>query len=73
MKLYYNPLSRYSQKVLIAFYEKQVEFEPIVVNVMTPESRAAYEQIYPLGKIPLFQNLPSSSSIWRGITQAERV
>jgi len=55
MKLYYNPLSRYSQKVLIAFYEKKVEFEPMLVSLMSPEGRAAYEQVYPLGKIPLLK------------------
>jgi glutathione S-transferase len=55
MKLYYNPLSTYSQKVLIAFHEKQVAFEPVVVSLMSPEGRAAYEQVYPLGKIPLLK------------------
>jgi len=53
MKLHYNPLSTYSQKALIALYEKGVAFEPVLVSLMTPEGRAAYEAIYPLGKIPL--------------------
>lgn len=53
MKLYYNPLSTYSQKALIAFHEKNVSFEPVIVNLMTPEGRSAFEAIYPLGKIPL--------------------
>ena len=53
MKLHYNPLSTYSQKALIAFHEKGVPFEPALVNLMSPEGRAAYEAIYPLGKIPL--------------------
>lgn len=53
MKLHYNPLSTYSQKVQIALYEKGVAFEPALVDLMTPEGRAAYEQIYPIGKVPL--------------------
>jgi glutathione S-transferase len=68
MKLYYNPLSTYSQKVLIAFYEKQIEFEPILVSLMSPDGRAAYEQVYPLGKVPLLKPaddymIPESSII----------
>jgi glutathione S-transferase len=55
MKLYYNPLSTYSQKALIALHEKQQAFEPVVVNLMTPEGKAEYAKIYPLGKIPLLQ------------------
>ncbi|MCX4026779.1 glutathione S-transferase family protein [Endozoicomonas sp. SM1973] len=53
MKLYYHPLSTYSQKVLIAFYEKEVEFTPYIVNLMDEASKKEYKEIYPLGKIPL--------------------
>ena len=53
MKLYYHPLSTYSQKALIALHEKNVSFEREVVSLMQPESRAAYEKIYPIGKVPL--------------------
>ena len=52
MKLYYAPVSTYSQKALIALYEKGIAFEPELVNLMSPEGRAAYEAIYPLGKVP---------------------
>ncbi len=52
MKLYYNPISTYSQKVLIAFYEKGLEFEPHIVSLMDPDERAKYREVYPLGKIP---------------------
>lgn len=52
MKLYYNPISSYSQKALIAFYEKGVEFEPNVVQLMDPEARQKYRELYPLGKVP---------------------
>ena len=52
MKLYYHPLSTYSQKALIAFHEKGVAFEPQIVNLTDPAARAEYEKLYPLGKIP---------------------
>jgi glutathione S-transferase len=53
MKLYYHPLSTYSQKALIALHEKQLRFEPHIVNVLEESERIQYREIYPLGKIPL--------------------
>jgi glutathione S-transferase len=50
MKLYYIPLSPYSQKVAIALYEKGLPFD--VETTMTPEARAAFSKIAPLGKVP---------------------
>ena len=52
MKLYYNPISTYSQKVLLAFYEKGIEFQPKIIKLMDPESNEEYRKIYPMGKIP---------------------
>ena len=52
MKLYYNPISTYSQKVLLAFYEKGIDFEPNIVKLMDPESEKEYRKVYPMGKIP---------------------
>jgi glutathione S-transferase len=68
MKFYYNTLSTYSQKVLMALYEKNVPFEPSVVNLASPEGRAGYEAIYPIGKIPLLKptedySIPESTII----------
>lgn len=53
MKLYYHPLSSYSQKVLIALYEKGVKCTTEIVNMMDPAAKAAYAKIHPLAKIPL--------------------
>jgi glutathione S-transferase len=68
MKLYYHPLSTYSQKVMIAFNEKGLSYEPCIVDLTTPEGRAAYEQVNPLGKIPFLKpsedwQVPESTSI----------
>jgi glutathione S-transferase len=52
MKLYYHPISSYSQKALIAFYEKGIDFEPNIVQLMDPEARQKYRDVYPLGKVP---------------------
>ena len=52
MKLYYNPISTYSQKTLLAFYEKGIEFEPHIVSLMDPKALEEYRSVYPMGKIP---------------------
>lgn len=53
MKLYYNPVSSYSQKVVLAFYEKEVQFTPEIVNIMDPAAHAEYTKVSPFGKIPI--------------------
>jgi glutathione S-transferase len=67
MHLYFHPLSTYSQKVLIALYEKDVRFTPEIVSVIDPEARAAYKKVYPLAKVPLLvdadRTIPESSII----------
>lgn len=52
MKLYYAPVSAFSQKVLIAFHEKGVPFTPELVNLFDPAARAEYKKVNPLGKVP---------------------
>lgn len=68
MKLYYSPLSTYSQKAMIAFNEKGIAYEPQLVDLFSPDGRAAYEEINPLGKVPYFKpsddwDVPESTSI----------
>ncbi len=53
MKLYYFPLSTYAQKVLIALYEKNIEFASELVDLRDDQQRAEYRKLYPLGKVPL--------------------
>jgi glutathione S-transferase len=55
MKLYYHPLSTYSQKVLIALYEKGIEFEAEIVNLMDAEDHGRYCKTYPMGKVPCME------------------
>ncbi len=68
MELYYYPLSRYSQKVLIACYEKQINFYPRVVNLHDPIARReiyreAQAQSLPILKCQQNNYLPESSII----------
>jgi glutathione S-transferase len=55
MKLYYAPASSYSQRVLIALYEKQAEFIPIEVNLFDVAARDRYTQINPFAKVPTLE------------------
>jgi glutathione S-transferase len=67
MKLYFHPLSTYSQKTLIALYEKEAKFTPEIVNLFDPEKAAEYRRMYPVGKIPVLVDdknfIPESSII----------
>jgi glutathione S-transferase len=64
MKLYYHPRSSYSQKALLALYEKDVPFTPVVV---TPGD-AELSKVTPIGKVPVLVlddgwKIPESSII----------
>ncbi|WP_372870118.1 glutathione S-transferase family protein [Shewanella sp.] len=68
MELFYHPLSRYSQKVLLGLYEKQANFYPRVTELRDPLQRQAFSKLYPLCKLPLLKCadgslLPESSII----------
>ncbi|GGI81485.1 glutathione S-transferase family protein [Shewanella gelidii] len=74
MELYYYPLSRYSQKVLIAFYEKQLNFFPREVDIQDPLARKQFEEICRTCHLPMLktkdnQCLPESSIIIEYIDQ----
>lgn len=53
MKLYAHPVSAYSQKALIALYEKGIDFDLELVNLFDPAARADFKKMNPSGKIPL--------------------
>ncbi|BDM62807.1 glutathione S-transferase [Shewanella sp. NFH-SH190041] len=68
MDLYYYPLSRYSQKVLIALFEKQVAFNANFTDLRDPQIRQDFYRHYPYCKLPLLitpegRALPESSII----------
>ena len=53
LKLYFHPLSSFSQKVLTALYENDTPFEPQVVNLFDEDSSAKFRRLWPIAKIPL--------------------
>lgn len=69
LKLYYHPFASFCQKVLIAFYESDIPFEPHIVDLMDERSRAEFAAIWPLAKFPVLRGdardrtIPESSII----------
>lgn len=68
MKLYYHPLSTFSQKVSIALLEKRAAYTPVLVHPGEPAGRAELAKLTPLGKIPVLvlddgRKIPESTII----------
>ncbi|MGQ0559138.1 MAG: glutathione S-transferase family protein [Sphingosinicella sp.] len=51
--LHYHPLSSCCHKVLIGLYEREVAFEPRMVDWSDDAARAAFAALWPTAKIPL--------------------
>jgi glutathione S-transferase len=57
LRLHYHPLSSFCWKVLIALYENDTPFEPVLLaNLGDPDTRAGLAALWPLAKIPLFED-----------------
>jgi len=75
IKLYYHPLSSYCHKPLIALYENDTPFEPVLVDLADPMARAAFLKIWPIGKFPVIEDtargemVPESSIIIEYLAQ----
>lgn len=77
MDLYCNPLSAFSHKTKMAFYEKDVSFNEVQVDLFDPESRQRYRELYPLGKVPCLKTpgglIPESTAIIEWLDQYYQV
>jgi glutathione S-transferase len=56
LKLYFHPLSSFSQKVLVALYENDTPFEPRIVDLASETSTAELKKIWPIGKFPVLRD-----------------
>jgi glutathione S-transferase len=65
LTLYYHPLASYCWKALIALYENDTAFEPVIVDLMEPASAAAFKKVWPIGKFPVLHDKA------RGVTVPE--
>ena len=46
LELYFHPFASFCQKVLVAFYENDVAFEPHVVDLRDEASSAEFKRIW---------------------------
>jgi glutathione S-transferase len=69
LKLYYHPFASFCQKALIALYEKDLAFEPVLIDLGDPEHRARLQSVWPMMKFPVLRDekaariIPESSII----------
>lgn len=67
LALYYHPLSSFCWKALIALYELELPFEPLLVNLGDADERAAFAAVWPLCKFPVLRDgvriIPESTPI----------
>ena len=53
LTLHFHPLASFCWKVLIALYENDTPFEPVIVDLGDERSRAAFLKLWPMGKMPV--------------------
>ena len=69
LKLYYHPFASFCHKALIALYEKDLAFEPVLIDLGDPEHRARLQSVWPMMKFPVLRDeaaariIPESSLI----------
>jgi glutathione S-transferase len=63
LKLYYHPLASFCWKALIALYENETPFEAHIVDFGDPASRAAFEELWPLAKMPVLRDEAAGRTI----------
>ena len=69
LHLYYHPFSSFCQKVLIALYERELEYTPHLVNLIDEREKAELASLWPFAKFPVLADttagatVPESSSI----------
>lgn len=56
LKLYFHPLSSFCHKALVALYEHDTPFEPVIVDFSDSPSRAAFAKVWPLLKFPVLRD-----------------
>jgi glutathione S-transferase len=56
LKLYFHPLSSFCWKVLIALYENDTPFTPVMVDLGNEAERAALLKLWPIGKFPVLSD-----------------
>jgi glutathione S-transferase len=71
LKLYYHPLASFCWKALIALYENDTPFEPIIVDLGNTASRESFAKVWPLAKFPVLRDEARGKTIAEATTIIE--
>jgi glutathione S-transferase len=71
LKLYYHPLASFCWKALVALYEHETPFEPIVVDLADASSRESFAKVWPLAKFPVLRDESRGKTIAEATTIIE--
>ncbi|HEY0626737.1 MAG TPA: glutathione S-transferase family protein [Allosphingosinicella sp.] len=63
LRLYYHPFASFCQKALIALYENGTKFEKELVDLGDPDSRAAFQKVWPFAKFPVLRDEARSVTV----------
>jgi glutathione S-transferase len=63
LKLYFHPLASFCHKALIAFYENDIPFEPVIVDLADETSSAAFRAVWPMAKMPVLRDDARDSTV----------
>jgi glutathione S-transferase len=63
LTLWFHPFSSFCQKALVAHYERDVPFEPRIVDLGDPDERAALAALWPMGKFPVLRDETAGRAI----------
>lgn len=56
LNFYFHPLASFCHKALIALYENDTPFEPIVVDLADERSSAELRSVWPMAKMPVLRD-----------------
>jgi glutathione S-transferase len=63
LTLYYHPLASFCWKTLVALYENDTPFEPVIVDLADESSRANFAAVWPLAKFPVLRDDARKSTV----------
>jgi glutathione S-transferase len=61
--LYYHPFSSYCHKAMMALYEKELAFEPFLIDLGDERSRAQFAAIWPYAKFPVLHDIDAGVTL----------
>jgi len=56
LTLYFHPLASFCHKALIALYENDIPFKPVIVDLGNADSSAAFGKVWPMAKMPVLRD-----------------